>query len=198
MTRDRVPQLRPGPHDPLASTPAPAPRSTRRTWNIDITFPGGLDGGVVADVRGRDLRTDADGKANVLDELAVVLEIDPATGTIAAVDAIRASASLDALIGVCTRGGFGRRLSELFAHDHARRSLCYGPLEDLRGAQLVSGYAHLLEGTIPPTRRVRRRRGEYPIRRMRRLGGRRTLDQGDTGSRTFPRADRTGRTRHRK
>ena len=148
----RVAELLPGPHNPLQATPKPAPRSMRRTWSIDITFPGGLEAGVVADVRGRDLRTDADGKPTVVDALAVTLGIDPATGTIVSVDATRESAPLDALQGVCIRGGFGRRLGELFAEDLARRSLRFGTLEDLGGAQLVSGYAHLVEGVIPPTR----------------------------------------------
>lgn len=152
MSRPDAPRLLPGPHHPVASTPEPVPGSMRRTWNIDITFPDGLDGGVVADVRGRDLHTYADGTATVRDELEVVLEIDPATGTIESVDATRAGTPLDVLRGVSLRGGFTRRLSELLPRDMARRSLCYGPLEDLGGAQLVSGYAHLLEGLIPPTR----------------------------------------------
>jgi hypothetical protein len=152
MSHDGAPELRPGPHHPLASTPDPAPRSMRRTWNVDITFPDGLDGSVVADVRGRDLRTDADGTTNVDDQLAVVADIDPLTGTIVAVETTRSSTPLDALHGVSLRGGYRRRLAELFPDDFERRSLCYGPLEDLAGALLVSGYAHLLEGIIPPTR----------------------------------------------
>jgi len=154
MTRDGVSQLQPGPHNPLGATPEPARRSMRRTWSIDMLFPAGLEGDVVADVRGRDLRTDADGTAVVVDELAIVMDIDRSTGAIAAVDATRASAPLDALQGVCVRGGLGRRLSELFAQDAACRSLCFAALEDLRGAQLVSGYGHLLEGIIPPTREI--------------------------------------------
>ena len=152
MARNDAAELRRGPRDPLAATPEPAPRSVRRTWSIDTTFPNGLNGDVVADIRGRDLRTDANGTAAAVDELAVLLEIDPAAGTIGTVDAASSSTSLDALQGICIRGGFGRRLAELFPEDHERRSLLYSPLEDLSGAQLVSGYAHLREGVIPPTR----------------------------------------------
>ena len=118
----------------------------RRTWSTDITFPDGLLGRVVAEVRGRDLYTDADGTAEVRDELAITLGIDPATGAIGAVDATRASASLDGLEGIAVRSGYGRQLAELLPHDAARRSLCFSALEDLGGAYLVSGYARLTAG----------------------------------------------------
>ena len=118
----------------------------RRTWSTDITFPDDLLGKVVADVRGRDLFTDFDETAEVRDTLAVTLEIDPATGRIGAVEVTHAGVSLGGLQGIEVRGGYGRRLTELLAHDAARRSLCFSALEDLGGAYLVSGYARLTAG----------------------------------------------------
>ena len=159
MARNNVAELRPGPHNPLAATPAPAPRSMRRTWSIDITFPEGLEAGVVADVRGRDLRTDADGKPDVVDELAVALEIDPATGTIVTVDATRASAPLDALHGACIRERFrtsarralrGRHRASLIAFQRARRPRRRAARVRLRAP---AGGDHSTDA------RIRRRRG---------------------------------------
>jgi len=125
-----------------------APRSARRTWSIDVTFPNGHVGDVVADVRGRDLRTDGTGTALIIDELVVRIDIDAATRTISAVAVERGPGTLVDLDGIGTRAGFARHLAELFPGDGARRTLCYSALEDLSGALLVSGYAHLHAGLI--------------------------------------------------
>jgi hypothetical protein len=152
MARDITP-LRPGPHNPLTATPDAPPGSTRRTWNIDISFPAGLMGEViVVDVRGRDARTDADGTTAVTDELAAGFEIDPATNTITRVEVRRSSTPLDALLGICLRGGYVRELAARLPEGVSRRrTLCFSALEDLSGAHFVSGYAHLLEGIISQT-----------------------------------------------
>ena len=126
----------------------------RRTWNVDITFPDGLLGPPVADVRGRDLRVDANGEGDVVDELTARLEID-ATNTIVAIDAPRATTTrLEGLKGVAIRGGFGRELRERMADDAARRSLSFCVLEDLGGAYVISGYAHLEAGVFEQTREM--------------------------------------------
>ena len=126
----------------------------RRTWNIDIMFPDGLTEDPVADMRGRDLRVSVDGAPEIVDELAVCLAIERATEQITAVDATRSRVGLEPLVGASPRGGFGRRVAALFPEEAARRSLCFSALEDLAGALLVSGYAHLREGAIPQTREM--------------------------------------------
>ena len=152
MTHADVPP-RPGPHNPVSATPPRARPSVRRTTTADITFPEGIGGRVIADVRGRDLRTDAVGATDVLDELAVNVEIEPWTATIAAVDATHVRAPLDALVGLRLRG-LSRRVEQLFPDDAAGRSLLYSAFEDLSGAYLVSGYAGLRAGLIETTPEV--------------------------------------------
>ena len=149
-----VDSLRPGPHNPLTTTPAQPFSSSRRAWNIDIAYPAGLMGEVVVvDVRGRDVRTNADGTMDVTDELAAGFEIEPATNTITRVEERKSSAALDPLLGICLRGGYARELSARLPEETSRhRSLCFSALEDLSGAHFVSGYAHLLEGIISQTR----------------------------------------------
>jgi hypothetical protein len=121
-----------------------APGSVRRTTSIDITFPDGIGNRVVADIRGRDLRTNADGSSEPLDQLAVTMTLDPWTVVIT-----EATAPLGELVGLELRGAFAQAVGEHFPDDAARRSLCYSALEDLRGAHLVSGYAALRAGLIP-------------------------------------------------
>jgi hypothetical protein len=130
------------------------PRSVRRTWNVDVTFPGGLDGDVVADVRGRDARVDRSGAIEVFDELSVRIDIAVASNEIVAIEARHATMAMHALVGSAVRGGFGRHVATLFPDHGARRSLCNSALEDLPGAFLVSGYARLHDGLIPQTREM--------------------------------------------
>jgi hypothetical protein len=134
---------RPGPTNPMTTTPARADNSVRRTSTIDHTFPDGMGEPIVAHVRGRDLRTGEAGRAVVVDELAITLVIDPWTATIT-------DADLPALAGLPARG-LARRFAELFPDDAAQRSLRYSTLEDFGGAALVSGYAGLRSGAITMT-----------------------------------------------
>jgi hypothetical protein len=127
--------------------------SVRRTSSIDTTFPDGLGGRVVVHLRGRDLHTDAGGHGAVLDELALTLEVEPWSATIAGIEVTVASVSLDGLPGLPFRG-LRRRLSDLFPDDAIRRTLCFSVLEDLGGAYLVSGYAGLRTGHIRSTPEV--------------------------------------------
>ena len=148
MTSETVQRPRPGPHNPVESTPPRTPGSVRRTTSVDTTFPDGVGGRVVLYVRGRDLLTNSTGAPHVLDELSVDVELEPWSGTITGVDASSASARLDALTGSPFRG-LRRRLTEMYPDDAAVRTLCFSALEDLGGAYLVSGYAGLRGGHIP-------------------------------------------------
>jgi len=139
----------PGPHNPARSTSPRVPGSVRRTTSTDITFPDGIGGRVVAEVRGRDLQTVDSRAAVVLDEIVLGIEVDPWTATVVAVDDPDGTSALDTLVGMPLRSGFGRRLAELLPEDAPRRSLRYSALENLGGAYLVSGYAGLRAGLIP-------------------------------------------------
>jgi hypothetical protein len=134
---------RPGPTNPMTTTTRRAENSVRRTSTIDINYPETIGETVVADVRGRDLRTGAHEHADVVDELAITLVIDSATATIS-------EASLTALEGLPMRG-LARRYAELFPDDATDRSLRYSTMEDFSGAALVSGYAGLRSGFITMT-----------------------------------------------
>ena len=150
MDLDSLPQSgpRPGPHNAVLATPPRVPGSVRRTTTLDMTFPDGPGGRIVADIRGQEICTGADGNAQILGRLAVTLEIDARTSEIASVDTASEGAPLGGLTGVEVRRGFGRRLAELLPGDRARRSLAYSALEDLGGAFLVAGYAPLRAGLL--------------------------------------------------
>jgi hypothetical protein len=122
----------------------------RRSSTTAITFPEGIGGTVVADIRGRDLRTDETDNATVIDELAISISIDPWTATIVAVEPTTAPDAVASIAGLSTRG-FARQMAALLPADAARRSLCYSVLEDFGGAHLVSGYAGLRSGNIEMT-----------------------------------------------
>lgn len=149
----------PGPQLPVISTPRRATGSMRRTTSLDITRPDGLLGRVVADIRGQDVRTDAEGLAHVVDRLAVAIEIDLRRGAVVAVSGLSAGLLGD-LVGAGVRSGWGRRLAELFADDAARRSLLYSALDDLGGALLVSGYSLLRAGLLAGAREEGEQRAE--------------------------------------
>jgi hypothetical protein len=140
----------PGPINPLTITPTRAHNSVRRTSTTDITFPEGIGGTVVADVRGRDLRTDENGRPIVLDELAIGFVIDPWTAVIDEVAVTTAPIDVATVAGLPVRG-LVRRVVERFPDEAARRSLVYSTLEDFSGAHLVSGYAGLRSGAISMT-----------------------------------------------
>ena len=140
-----------GPTDAMTTTPHRPPRSARRTTSLDMTHTDGLQGQLIAEVRGRDLRTDADGEAEITDELALTVTFDIA-GTVLAIDTTSGAgadgAALGALVGTNARSGFARRLQALVPEQAERRTLVWSALEDLNGALLVSGYSLLRGGLL--------------------------------------------------
>lgn len=140
----------PGPHRPLPASPARRPGSVRRTTTVDTAWPD-LDAGEVAiDVRGRDLRTAADGTAEVLEEVGYRLRADLAAGRVLAIEAAppELAPRLGAVVGGTLRAGFGRHVATALAAEAASRTLLHATLEDLNGAFLVSGYAMLRGGAF--------------------------------------------------
>lgn len=138
-----LPGPRPGPQRALAATPPAAPGAARRTTSIDVTRPDGLLGRCAIVLRGRDVAG-----AEVVEEVALTVPVDtagrmgPATG--------RGAGVLGPLVGTSLRAGFGRRLATTLPGDLERRTLVASLLEDMAGAFLVSGYALLRGGALPP------------------------------------------------
>lgn len=128
-----------GPHRPVATSPPRRSGSMRRTSTIDTAWPDDT-GRTVISVRGQDLVTDGDGRAEVIDELDVDLTVELATGEILAVS----DEAHGGLIGSGLRSGFGRHV----AHRFADRCLARSVLEDAPGALFVSGYAPLRAGLL--------------------------------------------------
>ncbi len=131
-----------GPRNPRPNTPPRAPGSMRRTSTTDITFPEGIGGTVVADIRGRDLRTDDVGNAIVVDRLELTLAIEPWSAAITEVTITNGPPAVHELVGQPMRG-LAQQVAALLPEDAERRSLSYSVLEDFGGAHLVSGYAGL-------------------------------------------------------
>jgi len=146
---DDVPTPVAGPHRPVVETPEAAPDSVRRTTSFDMTRPEGLDGPLVADVRGRDLRCTPEGAAVILDAVDLQVEIDQATTQVVSLSGSSATSEVRGLEGVSLRGGFAAAVADALRGDRSRRTLLYSALEDLSGANLVSGYARLQAGAIP-------------------------------------------------
>lgn len=134
-----VPQ-RAGPADPLASSPARAAGSVRRTTSIDSGRPGGMAGRIDVDARGRDLITGPTPSAVEATEqhLTLTLGVDR---TIVAVDAQPPEPRLTRLVGTAVGPGFRRRMGKALPDHAEQRTLLHTLLDDLPGAVLVSGYA---------------------------------------------------------
>jgi hypothetical protein len=133
-----------GPHDTVANTPVLAAGSARRTTSIDVARPHGFQDDAVIGVRARDVRTDDDGRVEVVDEVAGEFRVEPNSGTVEAAhwsDGVRAPA----VVGVSLRRGWTRAITAAIGDD---RSLAASLLQDLGGAFLVSGYSALRAGKI--------------------------------------------------
>jgi hypothetical protein len=141
-----VPRLpldpRHGTHEPTTTVPARAPGSVRRTTSIDILRPHGLDAELVLVGRGRDLLTDTDGGAHVLDTAEVEATIDYADAQrVTAITSTPEIPGLEQLVGRSSSTGFRGAIDIAVAgHDVVGRPV-YQLLDDLPVATLISGYA---------------------------------------------------------
>lgn len=127
-----------GPRRPLAATPPRRPGSVRRTTAIDQhRGDPGAPQRVVA--TGRDLRTTADGGAEVLDGARFEARIDPDT-TVGAIESDPPVPELTGLVGHSARHRVRGRIDGLLP-DHAERaSVLHQLLDDLPMAWLISSY----------------------------------------------------------
>lgn len=150
--RDRwVASLGSGPRDPVTTTPARRPGSVRRTTAIDqLRADMGEPKVVVASAR--DLRTGADGAAEVLDEVRVRADVD-AAGLVTAIAVEPADARLDALVGVHTGSGFRAAAARAVPEHAERATVLHQLLDDVPLAALIGNYGFTRDNPdweIPP------------------------------------------------
>jgi hypothetical protein len=138
-----VASLPTGPQDPMAGTPPRGPGSVRRTTSIDQRR--GDPGEPMALVAsGRDLRTDADGTTEVVDEVWLQATID-AAGTLTAIHSDPPTPGLSTLVGAHTSRGFRRRADEALPEHLAAATVLHQLLDDVPMAALISGYGSTRE-----------------------------------------------------
>jgi Protein of unknown function (DUF2889) len=138
-----VASLPTGPQDPLTGTPTRPPGSVRRTTSIDQRR--GDPGQPMALVAsGRDLRTNADGTAEVVDEVRLRATID-ASGTLTTVESDPPEPRLATLVGAHTSRGFRQRADEAVPDHRDRTTVLHQLLDDVPMAALISGYGSTRE-----------------------------------------------------
>jgi len=129
------------PRGSVRSAPPRRPGSVRRTATMDFTWPDGMAGNTVLDGRARDMRTDSDGTATILDEAALCLVSDPGR-VIKEIRSAPGLPGLQSLVGESAMSGFRRRLAEVAgAGERVAGTPLYQLLDDVPGATLVSGTA---------------------------------------------------------
>jgi hypothetical protein len=108
---------------------------------MDFTWPDGMSGNTVLDGRARDMRTDVDGTATILDEAALSVVSDPRR-VITEIRSAPGLPGLQSLAGESAMSGFRRRLATVAGDgERAAGTPLYQLLDDVPGATLVSGAA---------------------------------------------------------
>jgi hypothetical protein len=123
-----------GPQQPVPSWPSLLPGTVRRTSTID-THPDG-EGAAFAELRARDVRTDASGARAVVEDVVVRAHLaDRVIDDISGDDD-----RLSQLRGMRVGPGFRAKISALLGPDVERATPLHLLLDDWVGANLVSGY----------------------------------------------------------
>jgi hypothetical protein len=131
-----------GPHRPATSTPPRRAGSVRRTTSHDALRPDGLTERLVLTARGRDLRTDADGRTSELAAARIDLDIAfLSQRIITSVDVDPPADGTDRLVGASAASGFRALVDEVLPGEGEAGTLRYQLLDDLPTAVLVSGNA---------------------------------------------------------
>ncbi|HVW34280.1 MAG TPA: DUF2889 domain-containing protein [Acidimicrobiia bacterium] len=134
-----------GPQNPRSGTPARRAGSVRRTTTHDSLRPDGIRGDIRLVATGRDLRTEADGSATVLDAARVELRVAYQHGRrIAALECDPARPELAALVGGGTAVGYRAAVDAALPGERERGGVLYQLLDDVPNALLVNGYAMAL------------------------------------------------------
>ena len=113
----------------------------RRTAHIDHVRDRGAKGTASITAAARELRTGYDGTASVTGEVRLWGTAEAKTNALLALATAPADPRLAALIGQRLGGGFRTKLTELLPDDVRRSSLLHLLLDDLPGANMVSGYS---------------------------------------------------------
>ncbi len=149
MPSERDRRQWPGTVPPAEGSPPRQPGSVRRTTTVDIVRPDGPGGELVLEGTGRDLLTDADGRAIEVARASTVVAIDFAGDRcIRRVEAEPGVADLDLLVGARAGSGFRRHLAEVLPDLAASGSLVHLLLDETTPATLISGSSLAREGLI--------------------------------------------------
>jgi hypothetical protein len=124
---------------PGATTPPRRNDSVRRTTTHDCTRDSGFDGPVRVHASGRDLHTDASGRATVLATAELDLRFDFANGVIGELAVLPGLSGAEALIGSSTYRGFRAALEHAAPDERHSGSVRWQLLDDLPMTTLLSG-----------------------------------------------------------
>ncbi|MHB8439714.1 MAG: DUF2889 domain-containing protein [Acidimicrobiales bacterium] len=139
------------PCSPLAEVSRRAPGSVRRTMHVDVGARAAWGAALPMEGVARDLRTAADGKAEVLAAAHVTAGFNTDRELVELVVSPEAPWASE-LIGVRAGGGFRRRLDSIVPIEESQ-SLLRQVLDDMPAAMLISGYGFM---------RLARRQGLVP------------------------------------
>jgi len=133
---------------PEVRTPPRVAGSVRRTSSIDSNRPDGLDGDALMDGRARDVRTGADGSAEVTAEASLQARVGGLTRELIELRSTPARQELAELTGAMVGPGFRSRVDRVVPDERDAHTPLYLLLDDFPGAALVSGYALLYAGAV--------------------------------------------------
>jgi hypothetical protein len=132
--------LWPGTAGPARDIPDRRAGSVRRTVNVDLVRPDGLDGVLVIDARGRDLVTLADGTAEELDRATLRVEVDfMGDRQVLAITSDPPEPALAGLVGGNSTAGFRGVVAAAVPDHHRSGSLLHQLLDDVPVAVMISG-----------------------------------------------------------
>ena len=127
-----------GPQDPVTTIPPRRLGSVRRTTSIDQRRRDPGEPMLIVAV-GRDLRTEADGRTRVLDEVRLRATVD-GQGRLATIEADPPVPALQTLVGAHGKSGFRSRVAEVLPEQAEAETLLLQVLDDVPMAALISGY----------------------------------------------------------
>ncbi len=142
-------RLWPGTVPPRAGSPERRLGSVRRTTNVDLLRPDGLNGRLVIQGAGRDLVTDPSGASAVEATGGIEVVVDYRHDrTVASVRADDDVDGLDRLVGTRAGSGFRRAMAEVRPELVAGGSITHQLLDEVTPGTLISGSALARSGLI--------------------------------------------------
>jgi hypothetical protein len=145
---------------PVSRLPDPARPGVRRETSLVISPRGEWTAGATVAGRVRDVVRTTGDVATTAAGATMAVDTDGA-GTLLAVDLPEAVAAAAALLGRGIRGGFRAALASAPGLDATSPAAAL--LDDLPAVQLISGYALMMEGLVPPAPRIERESDALPL-----------------------------------